>query len=247
MPTAAQAQALASWAAAFGPGGSFWSTRTDGYLAVKQIEFGNETSYNYQYGDSWDSASYVQRAQSYALMFKAAQAAIQGAGGNPQVGLLAQGEDGGTGSTNWASNMFAAVPNLASLVAGWVIHPYGPSWQSRINKMHSELASVGAPSTTPIFVTEYGIASDNGNNLSDNYGWPTNLTYSQAASDLQGAISGMHSTYPNLAQIMLYQGSDNSAPGTTTNRESYFGAVQADGSSKGAMTTVVQSEIASAP
>jgi hypothetical protein len=244
MPTAAQAQALASWAAAFGPGGSFWANRGDGYLAVRNIEFGNETSYSYQYGDSWDAASYVQRAQAYALRFRDAQAAIKGAGGNSQVGLLAQADDGDSGSSNWVNNMFAAVPELASLVSGWVIHPYGPGWQARIDRMNGQLAAVGAPSSIPIFVTEYGIASDDGSNLTDNYGWPTNLTYAQTAGALQGVIDGMLARYPNLVQIMLYENCDIQASGATNDREAYFGALRYDGSNKGQLTSTIHTELA---
>ena len=62
----AEAQNLATWAAEFGPGGRFWAGRPDGDLAVQQIEFGNETSYGYQYGDTWSDASYANRAEQYA-------------------------------------------------------------------------------------------------------------------------------------------------------------------------------------
>ena len=50
VPTIDEARNLATWAREFGPGGTFWAGRTDGHLAVRQIEFGNETSYGHQIG-----------------------------------------------------------------------------------------------------------------------------------------------------------------------------------------------------
>ena len=72
VPTPAEAQNLAGWAKAFGPGGTFWAKRSDGSLAIRSIEFGNETSYGYQYGDSAGSPSYQERAKNYALRLKEA-------------------------------------------------------------------------------------------------------------------------------------------------------------------------------
>ena len=39
------------------------------------------------------------------------------------VGLLAQADDGGSGSANWVNHMFDAVPNLGTMVDGWTVHP----------------------------------------------------------------------------------------------------------------------------
>src|SRR5262249_26301081 len=45
MPSTAEAQNVASWAAAYGPGGTFWRNRTlPASVAVTDIEFGNETN-----------------------------------------------------------------------------------------------------------------------------------------------------------------------------------------------------------
>ena len=79
---------------------------------MRQIEFGNETSYSHQYGDTWSDQSYKDRAKLYATRFAQAHAAIAGTG--RQVGLLAQADDGGTGSSAWVNGMFDAVPNLGS-------------------------------------------------------------------------------------------------------------------------------------
>ena len=56
MPSTSEAQNLASWAAAYGPGGSFWQGKSyPANTAVTRIEFGNETSYSYQFSDNSSS------------------------------------------------------------------------------------------------------------------------------------------------------------------------------------------------
>ncbi|HEX4838531.1 MAG TPA: hypothetical protein VFV03_08425, partial [Solirubrobacteraceae bacterium] len=165
IPSAAEAQNLASWAHAFGPGGTFWNGRSDGNLAVSEIEFGNETNQSYQFGGcSWNCSQYIPRAESYALALKTAQVAIDSAGGNSGTGLLAIGDDGNTGSENWVNGMFKAVPDLGSRIAGWTTHPYGPPsrWQPMVSHMIAWTQEHGAPSTLPIYATEFGFSTDNG-------------------------------------------------------------------------------------
>jgi hypothetical protein len=246
IPSEAEARNLGSWAAQFGPGGTFWAGKSlPGSAAVSDIEFGNETSYTYQFSDD-SSSAYDARAQSYALRFKAAYEAIHAA--NPNVGLLAQGDDGDTGSSAWVENMFLAVPTLGQIVGGWTIHPYGPGWEKRIDRMIAQTSAVGAPSTIPIYVTEWGIASDNGRCLSDNYGWNRCMTYAEAANALQSSLEGMRTRYgARLAGFYLFQGHDQDATGASTEREGYFGALQLDEAPKGAYTTVVQSLLSASP
>jgi hypothetical protein len=253
LPSSSEAQNLESWAAAFGPGGTLWQGKSlPAGTAVTDIEFGNETSYAYQFSDTsktsdWYAlSSYASRAQTYALRFKEAQTAIASA--NPSVGLLAQADDGGSGSSAWVENMFAAVPDLAQRVAGWTIHPYGPEWQTRIDKLASSTAASGASSTIPIYVTEIGLSSDNGRCLGDNYGWNPCMTYSEAASTLDSTVSAMRARYGSrLAALYVYQAHDQAATGASTERESYFGALQSDSSTKGAYTTEVQSLLSANP
>jgi hypothetical protein len=253
LPTTADARNLASWAAAFGPGGTLWQGKSfPADTAVENIEFGNETSYAYQYSDTSKASnwyalpSYASRAQTYALRFKDAQEAIQAA--NSKVGLLAQADDGGSGSSAWVDNMFAAVPDLAGRVAGWTIHPYGPKWQAKIDKLVSSTAAHGAPDTIPVYVTEWGIASDNGRCLSDNYGWNACMTFSEASTTLNSTLTAMKARYGSqLAAFYLYQAHDQAAPGSSTNRESYFGAVQSDEAPKGAYTATVESLLTANP
>ena len=246
MPTKAEAENLATWAAEFGPGGSFWAGRTDGRLAVQQIEFGNETSYSHQYGDTWSSQSYKDRARLYATRFAQARAAVAMSGRD--VGLLAQADDGGTGSSNWVDGMFAAVPNLEQLVDGWIVHPYGPrgTWEPKIDRLIAQTAANGAPATIPIDVTEYGLSSANGMALTDNYGWPVNQTYAQAASALDGTIAGMRADPaigPRLRHFLIYAAHDLRPPGTSNQRESNFGVLHHNLAGKGAYSTEVREQL----
>ncbi len=186
IPTAAQARNLASWASTYGPGGTFWAGKAyPASVAVSDIEFGNETSYTYQYSDN-SNAGYAARAQAYALSFKEAEIAVKAV--NPSVGLLAQADEGGTGSPAWVNNMFVAVPDLASRVAGWTVHPYGPTWQKKMDNLVNFTAANGAPSSIPIYVTELGISVDNGHCVYENYGWNACMTDSEAASALAGRV-----------------------------------------------------------
>ncbi|HEX4804949.1 MAG TPA: glycosyl hydrolase [Conexibacter sp.] len=240
-PTTAQAQNLASWAAAYGPGGTFWAGKSyPANTAVTDIEFGNETSYSYQFSDN-SSSTYAARAKAYALAAKAAATAIAAA--NPNVGLLVQGDNAQQG-TSWVTNMFAAVPNLGSYAAGWTIHPYGPNWASRIDSTVNSTASAGSPAK-PIWVTEWGLSSDNGRCLDDNYGFNKCMTYSEAATTLHSALTGMLSRYGSrLGAFFLYQAHDQYASGTQSGREAYFGAMQSNGATKGAYTPEVESDLA---
>jgi hypothetical protein len=245
MPSPTEAQNLASWAAEFGPGGSLWKGKSyPAGTAVTDIEFGNETSYTYQYSDN-SSTGYASRAQAYALRFKEAATAIQAA--NLSVGLLAQGDSGGSGP-EWVNQMFKAVPDLGRYVAGWTIHPYGPEWQSRIDNLISTTQADGAPSTIPVYVTEWGLDSDNGRCLEYNFGWNKCMTYEEAASVLSSTVSSMHARYGSrLAAMYLFQAHDQQPAGVSTSLESHFGALQNDGEAKGAYTSVVESLLSTNP
>jgi hypothetical protein len=240
-PTTAEAQNLANWAKAYGPGGTFWAGKSyPAGTAVTQIEFGNETSYTYQFSDN-SSSTYAARAQTYALRARDAVAAIRAA--NPNVGLLVQG-DNAQQQTAWVQNMFRAVPNLGDLAAGWTIHPYGPNWANRIDSTVNSTRTAGARDL-PIWVTEWGLSTDNGRCLSDNYGWNKCMTYGEAATTLHSVLAGMLTRYgTRLGAFYLYQAHDQYASGTQTGREAYFGALQSNGTGKGAFTTEVKGNLA---
>ena len=240
-PTTAEAQNLANWAKAYGPGGTFWAGKSyPANTAVTQIEFGNETSYSYQFSDN-SSSTYAARAQTYALRARDAVAAIRAA--NPNVGLLVQG-DNAQQQTAWVQNMFKAVPNLGDLAAGWTIHPYGPNWATRVDSTVNSTKTAGSRDL-PIWVTEWGLSSDNGRCLSDNYGWNKCMTYGEAATTLHSVLAGMLTRYGSrLGAFYLYQAHDQYATGTQTGREAYFGGLRSDGTAKGAYTSEAKADLA---
>lgn len=240
LPSTAEARNLGRWAATFGRDGSFWKKRRRHRLPVRLIEFGNETSYRDQYGDTWSDQSYRNRAALYAIRFAQARRAI-----HHHVGLLAQADDGGTGSAAWVSHMFAAVPRFGRLVAGWTVHPYGPPdrWRLKLRRVIAQTRAVGARGDIPIDVTEYGISSDDGAGLSDNYGWPRDLTSEQAAEDLRSTVAGMRRDRKigrRLRLFMVYAAHDLQPPGATRDREDYFGVLRHNLASKGAYTEAVR-------
>jgi hypothetical protein len=253
LPSSGEAQNLASWAATFGPGGTFWQGKSyPTSAAVTDIEFGNETSYSYQFPDTSSTSnwyalsSYATRAQTYALRFKDAETAIQTS--NPNVGLLAQADDGGSGTPTWVNNMFAAVPDLAGRVAGWTVHPYGPHWEATINRLVSSTQAAGAPASIPIYATEWGLSSDNGRCVEENFGFSKCMSYGEAASTLESNIAAMHARYGGrLRDVYLFQARDQQSPGTSNEREGYCGALQTNQSTKGAYTTAVENLLSSNP
>ncbi|HEY4426686.1 MAG TPA: hypothetical protein VGN08_00620 [Solirubrobacteraceae bacterium] len=243
VPTAAEARNLATWARAFGPSGTFWRHRSGGSLAIRDIEFGNETNQPGQFdGCGFDCPSFAHRAQGYALALKAAQEAIDGPQGNPSVGLLAIGDDGGSESPNWVDNMFAAVPDLAQRIAGWTAHPYGTQWWRMLDRLVHQTAARGAPSTIPIFITEIGVSSDNGHCLSNNFGWNRCMSYAEAASAMRSTIAGIRARYgTRIREIFVFQAFDQRPPEADSDREHYFGVLTSTGRSKGAYTTALSS------
>lgn len=243
IPSQTESENLASWAAAFGPGGSFWRHHPGGGSAIEDIEFGNETSYGYQF-DGCDAGcpQYEQRGGEYALALTAAQQSIDGPRGNPRVGLLAQADYGGNGD-EWVNGMFDAVPTLARHVAGWTVHTYGPRsrWQRSIDALVSQTRARGASSHIPIFITELGLASDNGPCLNENFGWSPCMTYAQAGQALQSTVKSIRARYgKRIDSIFIYQLIDHVPPGEDNDRESYFGVLQSNGSPKGAYTSAVR-------
>src|SRR5262249_57938663 len=110
---------------------------------------------------------YAARAREYAVRFKEAQEAIAAAEGSHRVGLLAISDD--SGSSTWADNMYAAVPDLTSRVAGWIEHPYGPDYRAKTNNLLAGVAPHGG-GKLPIFVTQNGIATDHGPCLTATFG-----------------------------------------------------------------------------
>lgn len=250
VPSAPEAEHLAAWASAFGSGGWFWRNHRGGRFAIEDIEFGSETSYGYQFGGcAAGCPQYIQRAREYALAFRDAQEAISGSAGNARVGLLAQADYGGDGN-EWVNGMFEAVPDLAKRVAGWTVHTYGPRsrWQRSIDALIHQTAARRAPSSIPIYITELGIASDNGPCLSENFGWSNCMTYAEAGNALSSTVSSIRARYGRrIRAIFVYQLADHVPPGQGNEDEDYFGVLQWNGSPKGAYTQTVKSLLRANP
>lgn len=195
-----------------------------GIPGLKYIEFGNETSYGYQYGDGFTEASYKERAKEYALLLKEAAEAMA------SVGMplpMCQADDGNSSSSVWVDEMYSAVPELHNYVSAWVIHPYGvenfsgPSGP-RITRMISQVSAHGG-GAVPIDVTEWGIPSDNGIELSDG----TKYTY--AAARILGEVQIAEikaAAGTKLRQLLMFQGHDQRKHAEAgENREWYFGGL----------------------
>lgn len=242
-PSPRQARNLGRWAAAYGPGGSFWREHhLPDVAAPTRIELGNETSYSHQYPtlagrpDWARQPSYLRVAADYARTARSAALAIRAA--NPRVGLLLIGDQPG-GWTTWMDGLFATVPELKGLIAGWTIHPYGPNWRQRVDDTLRAAGRHGA-ARLPLWVTEFGVSADRGRCLSDNYGWNRCMRPAQAASALTRSVAAMRRRYGRqLAGVFVYQAHDQRVSGSSRDREAYFGALTFKGRSKGALTDAV--------
>ena len=242
LPSQSEAQNLASWAAAYGPGGTFWQGKSyPASVAVTHIEFGNETSYAHQFAD-YSLGTYSARAQTYAQ--RARDAAISITAANRNVGLLAIG-DNAVNQQAWVINMFKAVPNLGDLVVGWTLHPYGPNWATRMDSTINSTRTAGSRDL-PVWITEWGLATDDGRCLDDNYGFNKCMSYGEAATTLNSTLRGLQTRYGSrLGAFFLYQAHDQRDPGETNGREHYFGALKdGSGAPKGDYTAAVKANLA---
>lgn len=230
MPTRAEALNVGAWARAVGPEAAMWDD-LDARLAVRDIEFGTETSYAYQ-GTQRRGGEYARRARE-------ASEAAKPAG----VGLFIQADDANQ-VDGWIDQMYRAVPDLHEYASAWIVHPYGPEWRRRLDWTIARTAKQGAP-RLPIAVTEYGVANDGGRCLDKNYGWPQCLTSPQAAEILSGVVRDMRAEYPRVSQFIVYNNHDLRRPGRSRDAENYFGALRSDGTSKGAFTDTVKEILAS--
>jgi hypothetical protein len=244
MPSAAEARNIATWARAFGPAGTYWKHHAGASLAIHNIEFGNETNQAYQYNCGPGCSSFAERGHAYALAVKQASEALAEAQGNPQVGVLAIADNGGTGSAEWVNAMFDAVPDLGARVAGWTAHPYGPRghWQALLDQLVAETQERGAPATVPIYITELGIATDNGRCLENNFGWNPCMSYAETGAALASTVSAIRARYgTRIRAIFIFQALDQRLPRVDNDREHYLGILTANGAAKGALTKTFRS------
>ena len=149
VPTAQEAQNLRNWALRFGPGGTFWQGRSDGHLAVTHIEFGNETSYSYQYGESGSWWTLVLVHDARANLRAAGQGSLPRPPRNGRR-VARAGRGRRIRSSSWVDNMVAAVPDLSRYVAGWTVHPYGPAGFAKIDRMLSHSTGEGLALDDPL-------------------------------------------------------------------------------------------------
>ena len=208
IPTDAQVDSAAAWAKSQAG-------------KIKNVEFGNESFIHMS-----------SQGGAYALAAKRLAQDLAGSG----VGVLIQADDNNSGSSWWIDAEYQAVPDLHKYAAGWVIHPYGPSsvHTTRINRVWGMVNKYGG-GNVKFYATEYGMASDGGRTLNDNYEYPVNLSYDAAGPLLTQGIADFKNT-GKVAQVMLYQSTDQAAPGSSNDREGYFGLLQAGGGLKGALT-----------
>jgi hypothetical protein len=242
MPSPAEAQGLASWARAFGPGGTFWAGRSDGSLAIEAIEFGNETDSGAQYNTHAGEAAYTTLAETYATRLREAGEVVSATGTG--VGLLAEDDDE-TG--DWMRGMYAAVPDLTRYVSGWTIHPYGGEQynRERMALLISQTAEHGA-SKIPIDITEWGVSTDNGDCVNFNEGLNTCMSYEEAAHTLQSTVAWIKQLLgERLGDFFLYQVRDQQPAGRTSNWQDYFGVLQHELQPKGAYTAAARALLSS--
>jgi hypothetical protein len=141
--------------------------------------------------------------------------------------------------------MFQAVPNLGSYVSGWVTHPYGTTARSKVLGVLQQTAAHGAPSNIPIDITEWGLSTDNGVCVYENYGLNPCMTYAEAAEALRKGLTELKSLIGSrLRLFLLYQVRDQQPAGASNDREAYFGLLQMEDQPKGAFTTAVQELLA---
>lgn len=202
----------------FGPGGG----QMDDANSIKYIELGNETTY--------DAVARTQGGEYARRVRTCAQNVRRG------VKVLAQGpSDYATYAADrpeqrWIDDMYMAVPDLNSYRGGWTIHPYGPD----DNELDNLQADLGARDTSgEYFLTEYGIATDDGRaclggggGSTYNNGWPCTITYAQAATGFQTTINRWMNKYPRIRALWWYQIADQRDPGQTMLRENYYGLFQ---------------------
>ncbi len=222
-PTLAQVDRFCGTAAAmYGPGG------TAGFsddVAMRYIEFGNESSYSYM------GPAMYNRADRYAELLEACADSARAA--NPFVGVLAIADDP-VGVRDWVWMIYQNVTDPDTKLAGWTTHPYGPSrrdpssyWFYSLDSALEQLDEVS--SALPLVATEYGIATTSGGTtLNDNFGWPTNMTWADGAAAFADTLDELKSV-PHLTELYWYVLHDGAVDdGLNNDREDFFGLLQYD-------------------
>lgn len=201
---------------------------------VDAIEFGNEPWISPLHGgyfpETYTASNPNDPYNLYAARYKTALTAIRTV--NPKLPLIAVGDSANTNHRP-ALKTFQAMKAIGVTPNAIQIHPYGPNYMNRLTDAKRDLAEVGWPDV-PIWVTEVGVSTDNGNPLNNNYGWNTSMTYDEAAATLTRLTTDLGNA--GVKRIVVYMGTDYRAPGTSNEREWYFGLTKHDGSDKGSLT-----------
>ena len=192
---------------------------------LEAIEFGNEP---WLQNESWDYAQ-------YARAFKAAQDAVISA--NPSMTLIAVGDSANRGHRPGLEVM-KAMKAVGARPRAVQFHPYGPGYLDRLSDVRRDLAEVGW-NETEIWASEVGVSTDNGRTVyqgdsPNNYGWNTAMTYAEAATTVERIVTDLKGA--GVARVLLYMGTDYRAPGTSNEREYYFGLTTSSNGEKGALT-----------
>jgi hypothetical protein len=201
---------LVAWCDAFG----------DKILA---IEFGNEDNFEYK-GTTGDGDIYGDN-------YNTVHAGLAG-----RCPLWAQGGDPHFGS-GWTADV-RAQGGAANTPDAWITHPYGPPSSMGLgNRSKNMLDDVMSKTTGDVWITEWGITTDNGPTLApQTYDWPANYTYAQAATGFQNYMDWVIPLYPRLKGMAYYQSHDQVASGSDTESEHFFGLRKQGGVAKSTLT-----------
>ncbi len=167
VPSAAEAENVAKWAVAFGPGGTFWQGKGKGLpadTAVTDIEFGNETN---------NPTSSRRRCPTNGRTSRHTCSAPK----NTRAACRPRRSPSPPRARRWACS--GSPTRATATPPGWArcskrcrtcgsTSPAGRSTRTgrnahvNMDAMIADTAAHGAPSTIPIYVTESGLNSDNG-------------------------------------------------------------------------------------
>lgn len=199
-------------------------------LNVTRFEWTNELLYNYKKGGGF--------AAPLARSAVRASAALRA--GNPDAKFcMPFDNDSGSSPEQIVNDMYQAVPDFhnAARIYANVFHTYGPPSQYHTQKVRRFVAALKAKGQpdTPIIITEDGYSSDNGRNLSNNYGYKTNGTYDEGGQAIREKIAYLLADAvigPRLETFILYKAHDQQPPGAGTDREWYFGVKTSNGQTR---------------
>ncbi len=228
-------------ASKYGPGGSAGLSDD---VAVRYIEFGNESSYSHYPATQGNPAGYAR------LLEECVDAATAA---NPFVGVLAIGDD-----PAWVGWIPAIAAELGAdweeRLSGLTTHPYGPpfgepgsSWFYRIESIMDRDTRTFT-GKLPIFATEFGVASSTRGVTfdPDNYGWSTTMNPAGARDAFEHVLEALWDDYPRVTQLYWFKATDNVRDdGVNRRRESFFGLFDVGGAPKG--TTIPPTPPATRP